>query len=79
MDLPAKLKALRMHEGLTQGDFCEQLQISLSTYKKQELSLRSDISATVLLKVTNHPRFKKYTLWLMTGDTAPECGQISPL
>jgi len=68
-----------MHEGLTQSYFCEQLQISLSTYKKQELSLRSDISATVILKVTNHPRFKKYTLWLMTDHTASACGQISPL
>lgn len=79
MDLPAKLKALRTREGLTQNEFCKQLEISLSTYKKQELSLRSDISSTVLLKVTNHPRFKKYTLWLMTGDVVPECGQISPL
>lgn len=79
MDLPAKLKALRMHEGLTQGEFCQHLEISLSTYKKQELSLRSDISSTVLLKVTNHPRFKKYTLWLMAGETAPECGQVSPV
>ncbi|MGE8362267.1 helix-turn-helix domain-containing protein [Pseudomonas sp.] len=79
MDLPAKLKALRACEGLTQNEFCQELQISLSTYKKQELSLRSDISSTVLLKVTNHPRFQKYTLWLMTGETAPEAGQISPL
>jgi hypothetical protein len=25
-----------------------------------------------------NPRFAKYTLWLMTGNTAPEAGQIEP-
>lgn len=30
------------------------------------------------MKITSNPRFKKYTMWLMTGDVAPEIGQISP-
>ncbi|RCB84193.1 transcriptional regulator, partial [Escherichia coli] len=29
-------------------------------------------------KITNHPRFSKYTLWIMTGKSSPEAGQISP-
>ncbi|MFJ4457540.1 hypothetical protein ACIP1G_27155 [Pseudomonas sp. NPDC089392] len=36
------------------------------------------MGAPALIKISSHPRFKKYTLWLMTGDTAPEGGQVSP-
>ncbi|AVK05214.1 hypothetical protein CSB93_0724 [Pseudomonas paraeruginosa] len=53
------------------------MDISLSSWKKYEASI-TDMGLGPVLKITNHPRFKKYTLWLMTGDTAPECGQVSP-
>lgn len=33
---------------------------------------------TELLKITNHPRFNKYTLWMMTNKTAVSAGQIDP-
>lgn len=77
MDMRAKLKALRKKEGLTQVAFCALLGISLSTFKKQE-TFRTDISSAVLLKITQHPRFQKFTLWLMTDKTCPACGQIGP-
>lgn len=79
MELAEKLKAIRVKEGLTQAELCQATGLSLSSYKKYELALRLEVSSVALLKVTNHPRFKKYTLWLMTGDVAPECGQISPV
>ncbi|WP_312244387.1 XRE family transcriptional regulator [Stutzerimonas nitrititolerans] len=78
MDLPEKMKAIRGREGLTQGDFCQLVEIPLSSWKKYEASI-TDMGLMPFLKVSNHPRFKKYALWLVTGDTAPECGQISPL
>lgn len=78
MDLPEKMKAIRKKEGLTQGELCELLDVSISSWKKYEASI-IEMGLPPVLKVTNHPRFKKYTLWLMTGDTAPECGQVSPL
>ncbi|ABR83265.1 TPA: helix-turn-helix transcriptional regulator [Pseudomonas aeruginosa] len=77
MDLPAKFKAIRAKEKLTQAEFCALVEISISSWKKYEASI-IDMGATPLLKVTNHPRFLKYTLWLMTGTTAPACGQVSP-
>ncbi|RUI81177.1 XRE family transcriptional regulator [Pseudomonas aeruginosa] len=77
MDLSAKLKAIRATERLTQVEFCSLVDISLSSWKKYEASI-TDMGLAPMLKITNHPRFKKYTLWLMTGDTAPECGQVSP-
>ncbi|KPW73520.1 MULTISPECIES: helix-turn-helix domain-containing protein [Pseudomonas syringae group] len=76
MDLAIKLKAIRRREGVTQSEFCEQVGISISTYKKYEASM-FEMGYGALCKVTNHPNFKKYTLWLMTGDTASECGQVS--
>ncbi|OAT18177.1 phage immunity [Buttiauxella gaviniae ATCC 51604] len=30
------------------------------------------------MKLLQHPRFTKYTLWFMTETTAPESGQIAP-
>ena len=79
MELSTKLKAVRQKEGLTQMEFCELLGISISTYKKQEMSLRAEVSTAVLLKITHHPRFEKFALWLMTDKTCTECGQVSPL
>ncbi|EMZ80043.1 C protein [Escherichia coli p0305293.1] len=29
--------------------------------------------------MVNTPLFKKYTLWIMTDEVAPEAGQISPV
>lgn len=78
MEFAAKLKAMRQAEGMTQAEFCEQADFSISTYKKYEASM-FEMGYSALTKVVTHPRFKKYTLWLMTGDTAPECGQVSPL
>ncbi|MBZ3664879.1 helix-turn-helix domain-containing protein [Pseudomonas monteilii] len=79
MALAEKLKAIRIKEGLTQSELCEATGLSLSSYKKYELALRTEVSSVALLKITNHERFKKYTLWLMTGDVAPACGQVSPV
>ncbi len=78
MGLAEKLKAIRTKEGLTQGEICKLLDFSLSTWKKYETSL-FEMGYGALSKVLQHQRFKKYTLWIMTGDTAPECGQVSPL
>lgn len=78
MDLAAKLKAIRAKEGVTQSEFCELVGFSISTYKKYESSL-FEMGFTALSKVVNHPRFTKYTLWLMIEQTAPEAGQISPV
>lgn len=78
MELPAKMKAIRAKEGLTQGEFCALVDISISSWKKYEAAI-TDMGLLPFLKITNHTRFKKYALWLTTGDTAPDCGQVSPL
>lgn len=77
MELGEKLKAMRRKEGMTQAQLCEATGLSLSSYKKYELGLRIEVSYVAMQKIALHPSFKKYTLWLMTDETAPECGQIS--
>ncbi|MGO2287814.1 helix-turn-helix transcriptional regulator [Pseudomonas lundensis] len=78
MDITAKMKAIRAKEGLTQTEFCELVEISISSWKKYDAAI-TDMGLAPFLKVANHPRFKKYALWLVTGDVAPESGQISPV
>lgn len=79
LELGQKLKEVRLTERLTQSEMCEVVGVKLETWKGYEYGRRASVSSTELLKVTTHPRFKKYALWLVTDEIAPECGQISPL
>ncbi|MGB0664411.1 MAG: helix-turn-helix domain-containing protein [Pontibacterium sp.] len=72
-----KLRIIRKSEGLTGQEFSQLVDISANSLKKYETGVRT-LSEQNILKVTNHPRFKKYALWLITDQTAPEIGQISP-
>lgn len=78
MNMAQKIKAIRKGEGLTQAKFCEISGLALSTLKNYEGG-HAEPGLSIVLKVTNTPQFKKYTLWLMTDETAPESGQISPV
>jgi len=78
MEFAEKLKAMRAKEGVTQAEFCKLVDFSLSTYKKYEAGM-FEMGYAALARLLSHPQFTKYTLWLMTGSTAPECGQVSPV
>lgn len=77
MKLSEKVKALREAEGLSQAKFCKIIELPLSTLKKYETG-NFEPGGNALLKITTHPQFQKYTLWLMTDKTAPQAGQIAP-
>ncbi|CNI40708.1 helix-turn-helix domain-containing protein [Yersinia mollaretii] len=77
MTLCEKIKAIRSVEGLSKAKFCELTGIPLSTLEKYDMG-KFEPGGTALIKITQHPQFTKYTLWLMTGTEAPESGQISP-
>ena len=72
-----KLRAIRKHEGLTQGKFAELTGISLGSVKNYETG-HSEVGLSTLERVVNCPKLSKYTLWLMTDTTSPEAGQIAP-
>lgn len=77
MNLGEKLRLIRTRERLTQLEICEVTGIKLGTWKGYEYGARKEVSSVELLKITTHPRFIKYALWLVTDQTAPACGQIS--
>ena len=77
MTLSEKIKAIRKAEGLSKSKFCELTGIPLSTLEKYDMG-KFEPGGAALTKITQHPQLTKYTLWLMTGNEAPESGQISP-
>lgn len=78
MNIGEKLRLIRTRERLTQAEMCEATGIKLETWKGYEYGRSKTAASSELLKVTQHPQFTKYTLWLMTGQTIPEAGQVSP-
>jgi len=80
--LEKKLKVIRLEEELTQEDFSQLIDISVHSVKSYE-SKRREVHSKNLLKIVNHPRFSKYTLWLLMDDfdeeTNKKSGQVKPV
>ena len=76
-DYAEKLRQIRKAEEVTQKVFAEMTGLAIGTIKSYEAGHQS-ARAEVVERVIITPRFEKYTLWLMTGKTAPSAGQISP-
>lgn len=72
-----KLKQMRNAEKLTQPELAELTGVSLGAIRNYETGQR-EVGLGVLDKIIKHPRFEKYTMWLMTGKAMPEVGQICP-
>ncbi|EJA3912309.1 helix-turn-helix transcriptional regulator [Salmonella enterica] len=77
IEISNKLKAIRDSEGLSQAKFADLIGIAVGTVKQYETGVRG-VGTEVLLKITKHPQFKKYTTWLMSDETNEAAGQISP-
>jgi transcriptional regulator with XRE-family HTH domain len=73
-----KLKIIRRTTGLNQNDFSQLVGISISSYKKYE-SGHSEVGAPAMLKVANHPDFKKYALWLISDEPISIAEQCVPM
>ncbi|WP_392586917.1 helix-turn-helix transcriptional regulator [Serratia ureilytica] len=75
--LEKKLRAIRKSEGVTQKAMAELTGVSLGTIRNYEAGFNT-VGMQTLQAILITPLFKKYTMWIMTGDTAPVAGQISP-
>ena len=78
MEIVERIRHVREAEGLSQEDFAIEIGMKYQTLRKYETGRTTSIGSEQLGKITTHPRFERYTLWLMTGKTAPGAGQISP-
>jgi transcriptional regulator with XRE-family HTH domain len=77
MSFEKKLKSIIKEEGYSQAKFASEIGISRSAVEKY-ISGKQEPAGGIMLKIVNHERFKKYTLWLMTGDVMPDAGQVCP-
>ncbi|HAT3690506.1 helix-turn-helix domain-containing protein [Serratia nevei] len=78
MSIGKKLREIREAEGLTREELSEITGVPVPTMKRYETGRIANVGSDTLTKYTQHPRFSKYSLWLMSDLVAPESGQISP-
>lgn len=72
-----KLALIRESERLNRKQFAEITGVPYTSLTYYE-SGRTTPPTDVTMKIFQHPRFLKYTLWFMTDQTSPETGQIAP-
>lgn len=77
IDYSKKLMQVREAENLDRRKFSDITGIPLNTIQKYETG-HQPARAELTERVIQIGRFKKYALWLMTGETAEIAGQISP-
>jgi transcriptional regulator with XRE-family HTH domain len=77
VSLGEKFKLIRNSLALSQADFADLVDISISSYKKYEAEFQG-VGTPALQKIASHPDCLKYALWLLTDTTNPEAGQIAP-
>ncbi|HBC5824409.1 TPA: helix-turn-helix transcriptional regulator [Escherichia coli] len=76
-ELGEKLRLIRKAEGLSRREMEEVTGVSQNNLKNYELLGRM-IPGETLLLILNHPRFRKYSDWLMFNQTNAVTGQIAP-
>ncbi|MDX7987687.1 helix-turn-helix transcriptional regulator [Xenorhabdus sp. 12] len=72
-----KIKLIRESERLNRRQLSELVDIPYSSLTYYE-SGRTVPDVTVVMKIFNQPRFKKYTMWFMVDEISPEAGQVAP-
>lgn len=77
MSFGKRLKAIMKQERYTIKEFSKQLDIPDSTLQRY-IYEKSEATSSVIAKIASHESFKKYTMWLLTGDVEESSDQISP-
>lgn len=77
IDVSEKIKLIRESERLNRREFSDLTGVPYSSLGSYE-SRSKNAGVESIMKILQHPRFTKYTLWFMTDQIAPESGQIAP-
>ncbi|MBI6255767.1 helix-turn-helix domain-containing protein [Proteus mirabilis] len=72
-----KLRMIRLSENLSQSAFAKLTGLNIGTIKNYELGKRG-VGLGVIEQILKIKDFKKYTLWLMIGETNEKAGQVAP-
>jgi transcriptional regulator with XRE-family HTH domain len=76
--LGEKILHIRKVEGLSQQEFCNITGAGLSAIKNLEAGSSDNLNTKTLFAITNHPRFKKYAVYLIS-DIEERVEQEVPL
>lgn len=77
-DVGKKIRLMRESELVNRKQLSELTGIPYTSLVYYE-SDKNSPDIQVVMKILNHPKFTKYTLWFMTDKIAPESGQIAPV
>lgn len=72
-----RLRMIIKEEQYSQAQFAQEIKVSRSTIERY-LADKQEPAGGILLKIVNNDRFKKYALWLMTGEVESGIQQIAP-
>lgn len=73
-----KLKLIRESERLNRKEFSELTGVPYSSLSSYETGAKT-AGIESIMKILQHPRFFKYTMWFMTEQISPDSGQIAPV
>lgn len=77
IDIAEKIKLMRESERLNRRQLSELTGVPYSSLSSYETRSKG-MSMEAAMKILNHPKFMKYTMWFITGQIVPEAGQIAP-
>ncbi|HAS61681.1 MAG TPA: transcriptional regulator [Vibrio sp.] len=77
MSFSKRLKAMIKEERFTQAKFADDMGVSRSAIEKY-LSGENQPTAGLLMSISQHSVFRKYTMWLLSGTVEPDAGQVCP-
>ncbi|WP_086931434.1 helix-turn-helix domain-containing protein [Agarilytica rhodophyticola] len=75
MNISEKIRFVRDQESLTQTQFAEMIGVKPSSYNGWEAG--KTVPAHALTKITSHPQFKKYSLFLTQDDSDENIGYLA--
>lgn len=72
-----KIKLIRESERLNRKEISQLTGIAYGSFCGYEAGDKKPC-VEAIMRLLQHPKFMKYTLWFMTDQVSPEAGQIAP-
>ena len=77
VSLGKRLKAIIKEEKMSQRAFANEMNLSVTAIEHY-IAERRIPSGELFIAMGSHEKFRKYTMWLLSGVVQPRSGQISP-
>jgi len=77
VSLGKRLKSVIKEEGISQREFAKEVNLS-QTAIEHYIAERRVPSGELFIAIGHHEQFKKYIMWLLTGDVEEDSDQVSP-